>query len=391
MKPNWQISMFEALSSEPPIIPTQSIANSPDSFGCCSSYRACSDAGQCVIADRDYSACCLYRKNLEAGRIFYGKNANDFDQSRYDELLRRVDSLSPEARSAFDTILIDFSEYHRSAHLCIVRNRYIPELSAVGLFEFRAMGAEFPKLVSHRSFLKPAVVSHPEYGPLFRQAQAERSRDKHNRKISKASSKKFLLYWLDHDGAPVRDLMAEPYRFAILPSENILYAEELYRDTLFSGCENRIYPLSPFAEDGLLSPAVFEEEESRRLKLSRGYSQAEKERRIAEIHEVSAAYSGGNLDRYNPFWGKMCVITGVLSRMERSEALSEIRRRGGRTSDTPVNSMNILVLGYQEWSALNGGIASRKVQKAVDLQKSGKNIKIISEDEFYAMLEKLPL
>lgn len=391
MKPDGQVSMFEAPAPEASPIPIQSAANSPDSFGCCSSYRACSDTGQCVIPDRDYSANCLYRRNLEAGRIFYGKNANGFDQSKYDELYHRVDALSPDARLAFDSILVDFSEYHRSIRRCIVRNKYIPELSAAGLFEFRPMSAEFPRLCSHRSFLKPAVTSHPEYGPLFKQAQADRSQDKRSRKVPKASSKEFLLYWLDHDGVPLRDLLAEPYRFAFLPSENIIYAEELYRDTLFSGCESRIYPLSPFAEDGLLSPAVFEEEESRRLKLSRGYSQAEKEQRIAAIHELSAVYSGGNLDRYNPIWGKMCVVTGVLSRMGRSKALSEIRRRGGRTSDTPVNSMDILILGYQEWSALNNGIVSRKVQKAVDLQNSGKEVKIISEDEFYSMLEKIPV
>ena len=57
----------------------------------------------------------------------------------------------------------------------------------------------------------------------------------------------------------------------------------------------------------------------------------------------------------------------------------------------PVNSMNILILGYQEWSALNNGIASRKFQKAVDLQNSGKEVKIVSEDEFYSMLEKIPV
>ena len=97
------------------------------------------------------------------------------------------------------------------------------------------------------------------------------------------------------------------------------------------------------------------------------------------------------MERYNPFWGKMCVVTGVLSRMERSAALSEIRRRGGRVSDTPVNSMDILIMGYQEWSELNNGIASRKAQKAVDLQESGKDVRIILEDEFYSMLEKIPV
>ncbi len=228
MTPDGQVTLDEVLALEPSPALIQADASSPDSFGCCSKYRECSDAKQCLISNRDYSARCLYR--------------------------------------------------------------YISDLSAVGLFEFRAIDAEFPKLCSHRSFLKPAVTSHPEYGPLFRQAQAERNRDKHNRsvtaKIPKAGSKEFLLYWLDHDGVALRDLLSEPYRFAFLPTANIMYAEELYHYTLFSGYVDRIYPMSPFAEDGLLSPAVFAEEESRRLKLSRGYSQAEKEQRLAEIQEV---------------------------------------------------------------------------------------------------------
>lgn len=90
------------------------------------------------------------------------------------------------------------------------------------------------------------------------------------------------------------------------------------------------------------------------------------------------------------FHNKMCVVTGELWKMERAEALFEIRKRGGLTSDNPVNSMNYLILGNQEWSALNGGVASRKVQKAVELQDKGKDIKIISEDEFYSILDEMP-
>lgn len=41
-------------------------------FGCCNSYVECSNAGHCIR--QDYTGC-YYRKNLEAGRIFYGKNA----------------------------------------------------------------------------------------------------------------------------------------------------------------------------------------------------------------------------------------------------------------------------------------------------------------------------
>lgn len=46
-----------------------------EKFGCCSKYTECSDNAACLfLADEEYSGC-QYRKNLESGRIFYGKNA----------------------------------------------------------------------------------------------------------------------------------------------------------------------------------------------------------------------------------------------------------------------------------------------------------------------------
>lgn len=47
-----------------------------EKFGCCNDFLKCSDAKQCLYPhDRFYNGC-YYRKNLEAGRIFYGKNRN---------------------------------------------------------------------------------------------------------------------------------------------------------------------------------------------------------------------------------------------------------------------------------------------------------------------------
>lgn len=45
-------------------------------FGCCSSFNACSDAKKCVHVNKLYSKACIYRGHLDAGRIFYGKNRN---------------------------------------------------------------------------------------------------------------------------------------------------------------------------------------------------------------------------------------------------------------------------------------------------------------------------
>lgn len=109
-------------------------------------------------------------------------------------------------------------------------------------------------------------------------------------------------------------------------------------------------------------------------------------KRAAPLPDSAAARM--NAIRKSPFYGKMFVITGDLSQMERAEALFEIRKRGGFTSDNPVNTMDFLILGSQEWSEMNGGVASRKVQKAAELAKKGKDIKIISEDDFYSMLKE---
>lgn len=45
-------------------------------FGCCSRYVECSDNKGCVHPDRRFAQGCMYKSNLEEGRIFYGVNRN---------------------------------------------------------------------------------------------------------------------------------------------------------------------------------------------------------------------------------------------------------------------------------------------------------------------------
>lgn len=45
-------------------------------FGCCNDFIGCSDALKCLKLDNPDYRGCLYRKNLESGRVFYGKNKN---------------------------------------------------------------------------------------------------------------------------------------------------------------------------------------------------------------------------------------------------------------------------------------------------------------------------
>lgn len=45
--------------------------SSASSFGCCSQYKECSDQKMCLHPNKLYAKGCQYRKNLEAGKIFY--------------------------------------------------------------------------------------------------------------------------------------------------------------------------------------------------------------------------------------------------------------------------------------------------------------------------------
>ena len=51
-------------------------ASTSKDIGCCSSYVSCSDARRCVNSNPEIFLHCAYRKNLQKGNIFYGKNKN---------------------------------------------------------------------------------------------------------------------------------------------------------------------------------------------------------------------------------------------------------------------------------------------------------------------------
>lgn len=53
-----------------------SINTLPKEFDCCSRYMECSDAKKCTHPDTAFSIKCGYRKVLNSGRIFFGKNKN---------------------------------------------------------------------------------------------------------------------------------------------------------------------------------------------------------------------------------------------------------------------------------------------------------------------------
>lgn len=48
----------------------------PKDWDCCSRYMECSDAKTCVHPDKKVALSCGYRRILNTGKVFYGKNRN---------------------------------------------------------------------------------------------------------------------------------------------------------------------------------------------------------------------------------------------------------------------------------------------------------------------------
>lgn len=89
------------------------------------------------------------------------------------------------------------------------------------------------------------------------------------------------------------------------------------------------------------------------------------------------------IDENNPLYDKSVVFTGTLAKMVRKEAMQLVVNIGGRIEDNVTAKTDYLVLGTQDYRRLKVGEESSKTRKAKALIAKGKNINIISENDFY--------
>jgi len=84
-----------------------------ESFGCCSSYLECSNNRACIHkGDPEYQEC-QYRKNLEAGRIFFGKNkSNEGEIHMLENIKITININAPELANAIISLAGALSVTH---------------------------------------------------------------------------------------------------------------------------------------------------------------------------------------------------------------------------------------------------------------------------------------
>lgn len=73
-------------------------------FGCCDKYRQCSAEGKCLQSE-EIGNLCLYKNNLDQGKIFYTKASPYFSQEKYNEIENHFQSLSALEKEIFAEVV----------------------------------------------------------------------------------------------------------------------------------------------------------------------------------------------------------------------------------------------------------------------------------------------
>lgn len=91
-------------------------------------------------------------------------------------------------------------------------------------------------------------------------------------------------------------------------------------------------------------------------------------------------------DNTHPLYGKVCVFTGKLDKMTRTEAAQKVVDLGGICENGITKKTNYLILGDTDYSKNIKDGKSSKHKKAEQYKLAGQDIEIIPENIFYDMI-----
>lgn len=90
----------------------------------------------------------------------------------------------------------------------------------------------------------------------------------------------------------------------------------------------------------------------------------------------------------NLLYDKVCVITGKLEYLTRKEAMQVIADVGGINGDNVTKKTNYLILGNFDYNHSIKGNKSSKLKKAEKYILEGQDLKILSENVFYDLINE---
>ena len=106
-----------------------------------------------------------------------------------------------------------------------------------------------------------------------------------------------------------------------------------------------------------------------------------------KIREITT--SNTEFDTTNPLYGKICVFTGKLDKMRRTDAAQLVVDLGGICADGITKKTDYLILGNTEYSNNVKDGKTNKFKKAQSLILKGSDLEIITENLFYEFISML--
>ncbi len=94
-----------------------------------------------------------------------------------------------------------------------------------------------------------------------------------------------------------------------------------------------------------------------------------------------------NFDITHPIYGKVCVFTGTLEKMQRKDAMQIVANLGGINGDSVTKKTNYLILGNNDYCKSIKDGKSNKQKKAEKLKLDGQDIEILPESVFYDLVD----
>lgn len=223
-----------------------------DAFGCCSRYSACSDAKTCLIPHLDYSNNCIYRKSLERGHIFYGKNADKYNAAVYQSFVDSYSALSANAAGLLRGILYYAFIKKRGIKLIMLADSPdIPTLDRAGFLS----QVEHPYKVVKKcsvSAMIDACGRLIETANEWAKSQTEPDVWKKRKSIRQELPgvkilREELSNWIIRFSPEAMHKLSEGISFVELDLSKTLELEEFFKDCIYK--ENLSFPLDTLEND----------------------------------------------------------------------------------------------------------------------------------------------
>lgn len=385
--------MYENLTDDAIMSFTSDIA-------CCGLYKKCSDARKCLRASDPTYLGCAYRKNLKAGKVFYGNAPGN--QPINEESLGCNNKGKSIIALPTDYVVIDIEttglDYKSCEIIEVAAIRYIGNIA----------------VDRYCSLVKPHPTTYIDTDGNTR-----------SRFVSP------MITWLT--GITNDMLEAAPEPNTVLPElikfigDSILIGHNVHFDinflynaieTLYGhGLTNnyidtlriakKVFPdLEHHQLSDVAAACHVEQVHAHRAEADclvtgqcydymRAYilkAQSEEDfiklfkKKTTKERLSNITPTVNEIDSTNPIYGKVIVFTGALSAMTRPEAFQRVINLGGIPEDKVTRRSNYLVIGDMDFTLIERGEKSSKIIKAENYISKGQELSILSESTFFDLI-----